>query len=183
MALPFINSWKYYLYGNISSRKWVYPWTTTPIYRTVTAKYDPYMKLENWDMGYYGIWPFPKLRENNILLVDGNYLKTVRNPIYGFADINRFVIGVWSKDSDETIGNRIWHEMIHAHNINCDLLGPNQPNSDFPAFYRFVKSDPAFSKNAEINYYLNNAQVSPYEINSVSRAYYTMLWKRAGYPM
>jgi hypothetical protein len=185
MVLAFNRVWRYIMLGNLTSSRIVYPWATTPIFRNVSLSFNPYAKYTSINTGQYGTWPWPS-EDWTIVFVDGAQLPTVRNPVYAFAVPKRITVAIWPRDTNETIGNRIWHEIIHAQGIDADLLGPNQPApyvSDFPAFVQYVKSTPPWNTNTEIQYWIAHPYANPYESNTISRAYYTMLWKRAGFPI
>lgn len=184
-ALPFNRNWRYTQIGNIRSSDIVYAMMTTPINRSVSLKFDPYMKYTWQNMGTYGRWPLPT--DNWCMcMVSGNQITGMgNNPIQGFGGGRRLTVAKWPGESNETIGNRIWHELLEAQNISPDKLGPNQPNSDFPRFKSYVLSSPQWRNNQTILNWINypSAGVNVYANNTIIRAYYTMLWTAAGYPI
>jgi len=163
---------------------------TTPIMRDISLLFNPYMRYTWYDYTSqgWGKWPFPS-EDWSICVVSSDQIReTSNNPIYGFGGGRRAVVGIWPTDSHETIGNRIWHEMLHAQGLDPDLLGPNQPAglvSDFPRFKSYVLSSPLWRTNQHILSWLNypSAGVNVYADNLIVRAYYTMLWTQAGYPI
>jgi hypothetical protein len=187
-ALPFNKNWKYQMVGKTMSSDLVYAMVTTPINRNVSIKFDPYMKYTwfNFSSNGQGVWPWPSSEWSMCLVSSDQIHETTRNPIYAFGGGKRCTIGIWPTDSHETIGNRIWHEILHAQNIDPDHLGPRSPGySDFNKFSAYVRSSPQWRNNQAILNYINNprADFNPYTDNAIQRAYYSMLWSAAGYPM
>lgn len=187
-ALPLNRNWKYQMIGKTMSSNIVYPMITTPINRNVSFTFSPYMKYTWLDYTSQGIgkWPWPSEDWAFCFVSSDQIRATTNNPIYGFGGGKRAVIGIWPTDSNETIGNRIWHEILHAENIDPDHLGPRSPGySDFTKFSTYVKSNPLWRTNQQILSYINNprADFNPYSNNVIQRAYYTMLWTAAGYPI
>ena len=186
-ALPFNKNWKYQMIGTIMSADIVYAMLTTPIAKSVSLAFSPYLQYSWWDLSMYGFgkWPWPS-SDWGICFVNGEQIKQAdpNNLIYAIGGGRRCSVAKWkSKDSHETIGNRIWHEMLHAQGLNPDMLGPNQPNSDFNKFRSYVYATPKWRNNTQILNWLNSPYSSPYENNVIQRAYYTMLWTNAGYPI
>jgi len=116
------------------------------------------MSMSISDAGYYlrnfgdhaGVWPWPN--ENDSIVI----FRTSAIPGYkgygGFATSRQCSVAVFDCDSDRTLGNRIWHEVIHAmatydkttgkYDVNSDLLNPGITPNDVKEFCEWFKKDP-----------------------------------------
>lgn len=144
--------------------------------------YDEYTNwiLECGDM--YGCWPKPAedytftvVRSTNSEL--GISMKNAA----GLGWERKFCIAAGVNEDPETLGLRLWHEVLHAMSCDSDRLNPDVCPNDIDAFRNFVNSSELFKDDVAVASFLNK----PYNHanNTVLRAYYYFLMvERLGCP-
>jgi PKD repeat protein len=193
----FRANWKYRIVGNVSQQRVKDAISAAQIPSTVTFTYDPNMPIiytDPWNAGKP--WPFPAESVNNgLVIVDQSTIPNINYGGLAYPDSGRCVTAQWESDSNETLGLRIWHEITHAMGPNVDGLVCGSdidpiyyPNfsSDCDRFCNYASSDVKWKDDVEIKRFCANiSNPHPYlnVTNMVLRAYYTMLWKEAGFPL
>lgn len=166
------HAWKYTIAGSGVTESDVTRWLAAAHFPSnVSVIYDPNIQTYEQDWSYYGIWTWPVAEWNFVI-------NNSEKPVGGLGFPRKFAIARWSFDDDWSLGNRIWHEMLHAIDIDADALNPSLPGGgDVPAFCNYVKTDSRWSSDTEVAAYCKSPYNNPG--NQVLRAYYTMLWESA----
>lgn len=128
-----------------------------------------------------GKWPWP-IEENSFVIFSPSMIEGYRS-FAGLALHGKCAVAVFETDDAKTLGNRIWHEILHAmatydntthkDNVNPDLLNPNILPNDIEKFCNWLKKDPRYSP-------LRAWCLTPenHPGNDILEAYYAMLTEK-----
>ena len=191
MAVEFNRSWRYNTYGSS-----ITPYKVDNIIKSsgmpasIRMPYSPGATFRLQVMGYPGIsklTPWPN-SDWSCTIFDGTIITPKRDdsPVWGYGCCRKIAVGIWPQDDVWMAGLRIWHELLHA--INLDPHGiywsNGKPGPDFYPFINWLKTDPRFKNDKVIQSYLYGdlQYMSPLQINMVAYAYYTYLWTKNGLP-
>ncbi len=175
----FHSNWQYNIVGNVTNQQNVVDAINAAhIPTSVNFTYNPGMPIRysGWNDA---IWPSPDV-DFGMVVVDADMIPNIN--FDGGSDGNRFIVARKSVDDEWTLGNRIWHEISHSMGLNSDMLDWQTEGNDCDKFCNYVSSDPKWNDDAEIKIFCANKSYD-YITDMVLKAYYTMLWKHAGFPL
>ena len=176
----FHSNWQYVIVGKTTKQQNVVDAINAGVPKSITFTYNPDMSIDYYHRDWK-VWPVasPSV-EYGMVIVDSDFIPNLNNGGGGVS--KRCYVLRRASDDNWTIGNRIWHEISHSMGLNSDMLNWQTVGNDCDKFCNYVSSYPKWKDDAEIKAYCANKSNDDMT-NMVLRAYYTMLWKQAGFPI